>query len=106
MELVVALIGVLVVHEVGHIVGTWIVGGHVLKVGVNWTGVYVRARIDPPCMWKARVSMLSGVFANLAMGIVSVMVMPQFAMLNFYMGVLNLAFPVSDGWRAWRLRRT
>jgi Zn-dependent protease len=92
-------------HEVGHAIGGLLVGAEIRAWGISWKGPYVHVRVTPPCRWRARVSLLSGITVNaLLAGACWACGWADGVVINALMVVVNGApVPGSDGWQALRL---
>ena len=96
----------LILHELGHVIGARLVGAEVKGWGIKWLGPYVHVQVDPPCLWRAQLCLISGPSVNLLLALLWLSPIPILHMIggvNAYLGVSNLLLPKSDGWQLWRL---
>lgn len=96
------LLGLLamVLHEVGHLVTSLIVGVRVKSVGLCTKGMYVVREAGPPA--KNLIVSLAGPLTNVALLLLFWHVSRTFTLANLCLAICNLV-PIkgSDGDRAW-----
>lgn len=89
----------MVLHEMGHLATSWIVGVRVKSIGLCARGMYVVREAGTPA--KNLLVSLAGPFTNVALFLMFLHISPSFTLANLCLAICNLA-PVkgSDGDRA------
>lgn len=91
-----------VVHEIGHVLATHMVGAKVKKIGIDKRGPHIVRTPAATPLRNALVS-LGGPAINITTGLILLAYRVPHAELPILFGVFNLLpFPHSDGVHAWK----